>query len=416
MPPPLTRVTARLANVPEGQSIFGSYQQTPVYHKPVTVEAPIDEKGCVAVELPLAEARMVSVGPEEVKLFLEPGDQLHIEADVLDLPRSLRFSGKGAGNNQFLAALRARFPDNLRIDYKDLEADAFRRIVDQRRSELERFLDEGCSQYRLTPGFIAYYRAEITYEWANFVVSYPTDYMIANGNRNEGLPADYYDILDPVELVDEAAIGTTHYRIYLERNFWRMEEEAETRAFREQISEEQRRAFIQPHTITYLPDFIVRLEENQRRGDLIQPHNISYHLAKRLLHGRVLFFFLAGEIIEDLQEGRFDQGEQRLAEFLQDNPYPAYTEGRRGSRAGNSQAQTRGAGARLHPRGSPRQKRLPERFQRSGGFSGLLGELVRPVHRGSTPSGRDQTADPGPEGGLSEHLSGPRRRVAPGGR
>ena len=326
MPPPSTRVTARLANAPEGQSIFGSYQQTPVYHKPVRFEAPIDEKGCVAVELPLAEARMVSVGPEEVRLFLEPGDQLHIEADVLDLPRSLRFSGKGAGNNQFLAALRARFPDNLRIDYKDLEADAFRRIVDQRRSELERFLDEGCSQYRLTPGFIAYYRAEITYEWANFVVSYPTDYMIANGNRNEGLPADYYDILDPVELVDEAAIGTTHYRIYLERNFWRMEEEAETRAFREQISEEQRRAFIQPHTITYLPDFIVRLEENQRRGDLIQPHNISYHLAKRLLHGRVLFFFLAGEIIEDLQEGRFDQGEQRLAEFLQDNPYPEYTE------------------------------------------------------------------------------------------
>ena len=327
MPLPLTRVTATLANAPEGRGIFASYQQTPVYHKPVRVEVPFDEEGCVAVELPLAEARMVSVGPEdEVKLFLEPGDQLHIEADVLDLPRSLRFSGKGAGNNRFLAALRARFPDYLRIDYKDLEADAFRRIVDQRRSELERFLEEGCAQGGLTPAFVAYYRAEITYEWANFVVSYPTDYMFANGNRNEGLPADYYDILDPVELVDEAAIGTTHYRIYLERNFWRMEEEAETRAFREQISEEQRRAFIQPHTITYLPDFIVRLEENQRRGDLIQPHNISYHLAKRLLHGKVLYFFLAGEIIEDLQEGRFDQGEQRLAEFRLDNPYSEYTE------------------------------------------------------------------------------------------
>ncbi len=327
MPLPLTRVTATLANAPEGRGIFASYQQTPVYHKPVRVEVPFDEEGCVAVELPLAEARMVSVGPEdEVKLFLEPGDQLHIEADVLDLPRSLRFSGKGAGNNRFLAALRARFPDYLRIDYKDLEADAFRRIVDQRRSELERFLEEGCAQGGLTPAFVAYYRAEITYEWANFVVSYPTDYMFANGNRNEGLPADYYDVLDPVELVDEAAIGTTHYRIYLERNFWRMEEEAETRAFREQISEEQRRAFIQPHTITYLPDFIVRLEENQRRGDLIQPHNISYHLAKRLLHGKVLYFFLAGEIIEDLQEGRFDQGEQRLAEFRLDNPYSEYTE------------------------------------------------------------------------------------------
>ena len=327
MAPLTTRVTAALANAPEGLGIFAEYQQTPVYHKPVTVEAAPDAKGCLAVELPLTEAKVVSVGSgDEVKLFLEPGDRLHIEADVLDLPGSLRFSGRGAGNNRFIAALRSRFPDYLRIDYNGLEADAFRRIIDRRRSELERFLDEGCSQYQLTPGFTAFYRAEITYEWASLAVSYPTDYWRANGNRNENLPADYYDLLDHVELVDETAIGTSHYRIFLERNFWRMEEEAETRAFREQLSEEQRRAFIQPRTIAYLPDFIVHLDEEQRRGDLILPHNISYHLARRLLQGKVLYFFLAGEIVADFQEGRFDQGEQRLAEFLQDNPCPEYTE------------------------------------------------------------------------------------------
>ena len=327
MAPLSTRVTAALANAPEGLGIFARYQQTPVCHKPVTVEAAPDEKGCLAVELPLPEARMVSVGPrDEVMLFLEPGDRLHIEADVLDLPGSLRFSGTGAGNNRFLAALRSRFPDCLRIDYKDLEADAFRRIIDRRRSELERFLDEGCSQYQLTPGFVAFYRAEITYEWASLAVSYPTDYWFANGNRNENLPADYFDLLDRVELADETAIGTSHYRTFLERNFWRMEEEAETRAFREQLSGEQRRAFIQPHTIAYLPDFIVRLDEEQRRGDRIQPHNIGYHLARRLLDGKVLYFFLAGEIVDDFQEGRFAQGELRLAEFLRDNPCPEYTE------------------------------------------------------------------------------------------
>ena len=327
MAPSSTRVTATLANASERRSIAFEYQQTPIYYKPITVEAPLDENGCLAVELPFTEAQMVSVDlDDKVKLFLEPGDQLHIDADLLDLPQSLRFSGQGAANNQFLAALRSRFFDYLRIDYKDLEVDAFRKMIDQRRLELESFLDEGCSQYQLTPGFIAYYRAEIAYEWANFIVSYPTDYMFANGSRNKNLPADYHDALDQVDLVDEAAIGTTDYRTFLERNFWRIEEEAATRALREQVSEEQRRAFIQPHTIAYLPDFIVRLDEEQRRGDLIQPHNIIYHLAKRLLHGKVLYFFLAGEIIDDFQQGRFDQGEQRLAEFLQDNPYPAYTE------------------------------------------------------------------------------------------
>ena len=68
---------------------------------------------------PFTEAQMVSVN-----LFLEPGDQLHLDADLLDLPQSLRFSGQGAANNQFLAALRSRFPDYLRINYEGLKVDA----------------------------------------------------------------------------------------------------------------------------------------------------------------------------------------------------------------------------------------------------------------------------------------------------
>ena len=327
MAPLSTRVTATLANAAERPSVVFEYQQTPIYHKPVTVEAPLDERGALVVELPFTEAQMVSVNlDKKVKLFLEPGDQLHIDADLLNLPQSLRFSGQGAANNQFLAALRARFPDYLRIDYEDLEIDAHRQIIDQRRLELERFLDEGSSQYQLSPAFVDYYRAEITYEWANEIVSYPINYKMQNKRKRLGLPADYYDILDQVELVDEAAIGTTHYGDFLWENFLRIVDEAYERAEREQLSEEERRAFIQPHTIAYLPDFVVRLDEEQRRGDLIQPHTIIYPLAKRLLHGKVLYFFLAGTIVMDFQHGRFNQGKQRLAEFLQDNPYPAYTD------------------------------------------------------------------------------------------
>ena len=322
MAPLSTRVTATLANAAERRSIAFEYQQTPIYHTPVTVEATLDEKGGLAVELPFTAAQMASIDlDDEVKLFLEPGDQLHIDADLFDLPQSLRFSGQGAANNQFLAALRARFSDYLRIDYEDLEVDAHRQIIDQRRLELESFLDEGCSQYQLTSAFVDYYRAEITYEWANEIVSYPWQ----GGQKRLGLPTDYYDILNQVELVDEVAIGTTHYRDFLSENFFCIADEAEERAEREQLSEEQRRDGIQPHTIAYLPDFIVQLDEEQRRGDLIQPYTIIYPLAKRLLHGKVLYFFLAGEIIDDFQRGRFDQGEQRLTEFLRDNPYPAYT-------------------------------------------------------------------------------------------
>ena len=305
MAPLPTRVTATLANASERRSVAFEYQQTPIYYKPVTIEAPLDEKGGLAVELPFTEAKMVSVHlDDKVKLFLEPGDQLHLDADLLDLPQSLRFSGQGAANNQFIASLRSRFPDYLRIDYKDLAVNAFRKIIDQRRSELEFFLDEGCNQYQLTSTFVDYYRAEIAYEWAEEIVSYPRNYERQNGRKNEALPEDYYDALNPVELVDETAIGTTHYHRFLERNFqrhfFRLWEERWNQSNIEQMPAEEPKAFTETYS--------------------------DYNQAKRVLHGKVLYFFLAGEIIEDFQQGRFDQGEQRLAEFLQDNPYPEYTE------------------------------------------------------------------------------------------
>ena len=74
MAPLSTRVTATLANASERHSIAFEYQQTPIYHKPVTVEVPLDEKGCLAVELPFTEAQMASVKlDKKVKLFLGTG-------------------------------------------------------------------------------------------------------------------------------------------------------------------------------------------------------------------------------------------------------------------------------------------------------------------------------------------------------
>ena len=74
MASPPTRVTATLANAAGRRSISFEYQQTPIYHTPVTVEVPLDEKGCLAVELPFTEAQMASVNlDEEVKLFSGTG-------------------------------------------------------------------------------------------------------------------------------------------------------------------------------------------------------------------------------------------------------------------------------------------------------------------------------------------------------
>ena len=194
---------------------FGQYAQTPIYHKPVTVEAPLDEKGCLAVELPFTEAKMVSFGPQrEVKLFLEPGATSYTLMQTYSIRPVPPLFRPRRGNNQFLAALRSRFPDYLRNQLQRLGGRCLSQMIDQRRLEMTRFLDEGCNQYQLTPAFVDYYRAEITYEWAEDLVAYPRSYERQNGRENEAIPDDYFDALEQVELVDETAIGTSHYRTF----------------------------------------------------------------------------------------------------------------------------------------------------------------------------------------------------------
>ena len=249
---------------------------------------------------------MASVNLDEVvKLFLEPGDQLHIDADLLDLPQSLRFFGQGAANNQFLAALRARFSDYLRIDYKDLAVDAHRKMIDQRRLEMTRFLDEGCAQGGLTPAFVDYYRAEITYEWADRPSRISAQLREAKrtGERShtrELLRRPRPELNWLTKRLSAPPITAPFCRRNFQRHFFRLWEERWNQSNIEQMPAEEPKAFAETYS--------------------------NYNQAKQTLHGKVLYFFLAGEIIDDFQQGRFDQGEQRLAEFLQDNPYPEYTE------------------------------------------------------------------------------------------
>ena len=96
-----------------------------------------------------------------------------------------------------------------------------------------------------------------------------------NGRENEALPKDYYDILDQVELVDETAIGTSDYRTFLSRNFLRLWIEWNDQPATKQMATEERRNLFE----IYVP----------------------YNHAKRTLHGKVLYFFLAGEIVRDFQ-------------------------------------------------------------------------------------------------------------------
>jgi peroxiredoxin len=156
-------------------------------------------------------------GPRaQLILFVEPGDSLHIEMNEGRFSSSLEFSGQGADNNRFIAEI---LPDYLafRLDYEGLALEDFIRQAEQRRQDEFEWLAKGREKYELSAGFIDYATARFNYEWANDMISYPTNYRFANDHDNRDITPEYYDFLQDIPLVDERAIGTSEYHTFLTR-------------------------------------------------------------------------------------------------------------------------------------------------------------------------------------------------------
>ena len=187
----------------------------------------LDSLNRFAFELPVVRGTLVRAYYNEVRatFFVEPGDSLHVVVEEGFSDSSYSFSGIGADNNRFVVEWMAEF-GRSRLDYEGLEAEDFKRQVDQRRRDQFEFLAARSKEYALSPGFVDYAVAHFNYEWARLMISYPTEYYFANGEDNRDLPPKYYDFLQEISLVDEKAIGTMDYRTFLERTLnWEAREQ-----------------------------------------------------------------------------------------------------------------------------------------------------------------------------------------------
>ena len=232
--------------------------------------------------------------------FVEPGDSLHIVVEE----GVCSFGGPNADNSRFIAELGLRFR-SLRLGYKDLEVEDFKRQMEQWRRERFEFLAKGREKYTLSPGYIDYATASFNYEWAELMMSYPTNYRVVNGHENRDITPEYYDFLQGIPLVNEKAIGTDSYRWFLGLFLdW------EDRNLSEAIQTPVDSIYTTPVGRTW---------------------NLAkrYDLAKQKLEGRVLYWFLAGELIDGFERGgseAFALTYRKWEDFQQINPHPEYNE------------------------------------------------------------------------------------------
>ena len=275
--------------------------------------------------------------------FVEPGDSLHIVVEEGFFSPSYSFSGPNADNSRLIADFLPRFSSSL--DYEDLEVDDFKRQIDQRRRDEFAFLAEGREKYALSPVFIDYATTFFNYEWAKLMISYPTNYRFANGHRNRAIPPEYYDFLQEIPLGDEKAIGVGNYHTFLERTLdWESERPKLPRrpsgsigplpSERRELGEVPRRSWqlserSEIAALELSEETLAQLDSIYAKGEWTT-WNFSkrYDLAKEKLEGRVLYWFLAEEVISGFESGSeaFALAHRKWKDFQEINPYPEYTE------------------------------------------------------------------------------------------
>ena len=345
---------ALLLNIPQGVLVTGLYKGEQYFFIPFFVE-PGDSLHAVVTFAEVTEA--------DSSAAVEP-DSLHSAADEVSPPYSLTFSGRGAENNRFLAEFwpqhRSFKPDHA------LEPEEFARQVKQQRRDRFALLAEGRERYALSPGFIDYMTAFLNYKWASQTISYPM-FVFRNGNwvfrfnvkpsERRAVPPDYYDFLQEIPLIDEKAIGVRGYRSFLVTALdleakWDRPPRLSDRyklsglglspAVHAQLDSmyDANRAPRLSHGAPRLwqkidlsglglsPDIQSQLYSILAGASFYVSPGIAerYDLAKQKLQGRVLYWFLAGELRNGIRDGDEAYVDARWQSFAESNPFPEYTE------------------------------------------------------------------------------------------
>lgn len=147
-----------------------------------------------------------------VYTYLEPGDSLHIEADVdftADtniIQHTLVFSGTNADDNRFLNLADWTFNsyDQLRQNnygfIQSLGPDTYKANVDSIRDEQIRFLRAYNDTVRISKQLYEIYRLEAINLASARKIAYPSGHRGFNKDKEFKLPDDYYGFMDSIEI------------------------------------------------------------------------------------------------------------------------------------------------------------------------------------------------------------------------
>ncbi|TGE13968.1 TlpA family protein disulfide reductase [Hymenobacter elongatus] len=201
-------ISGHLAHAPAGDSIrleFGQFK----------VKVPITATGNFRVKLPrVAAATPASLyyARQHASLYLTPGDSLHLTLEFPRFDETLRFTGRGAAANNYLAQALWQFeygpvgsvPRPVEQRTPQTTAAQMRAYADSFRQKRQDFLATYTQAHPVAAAFKSYATLRINLQWAISLLEYPQYYRDTN-KRLAPLPNSYFNFLQqlPLKKLDE---------------------------------------------------------------------------------------------------------------------------------------------------------------------------------------------------------------------
>lgn len=157
-------------------------------------------------------------GGEYAKLYLSPGDSLHLSLDPDQFDESLQFKGSGAGINNYLIG-KYLLDEKMDMEYPYRErfavtAEEYMDLVDSMTKVRQDFLDRSTLKHELPEMFVAEEQVAIDYEQGIALYEYENAAAYYQEVESVEVPEGYYAFTGELQVENEGMLGNDTYERY----------------------------------------------------------------------------------------------------------------------------------------------------------------------------------------------------------
>lgn len=290
-----TIVSGRIVNPQAKTSAISIYKNFVTYDQRIE-SAVLDSKGNFKIEFKLSNPVSAEFihGGKQAKIFLAPGDSIALLVDPERMLETIRFTGKGANENNLLARVQRlelvpEFNDSIKLSTFTQEEE-FKAYADYKRGKLLDIVFRNSPRRPISKHFREYMITDINYTWANLMFAFP---QAVSKEERQALSSEYYQFINNIKVNNDKAMGI---RSYIQ--------------------------FINNYTRVIIDNDVVAdsLDKSERAAMYLQ----KYYSYRAAFKGEVQSYVLAKLLVESFQKGKLELMEECLKNFKAINSIAAY--------------------------------------------------------------------------------------------